>query len=250
MVPSSKHPYIKCDMRPTDGHIHHNDKVNLAWVHRVEPSPRTKNEKAPNYYSGQLWDCMVYQPKEKPGAANTSTQCSFRSSESAVATPPRASRDMLTSVQSEPQIDGYRLSSDKYYSADPLDDSAASLTIASTTTPNVQGRQSEPASARGSRESRSSMAPSAKKASSGAATSRGCSVPSTRRTSRSASLTPRGIHQNHGFPYNPQRRSQVNTASRTSLTETQVESTPRVQQRRSNTRSGSISSSASKPVWR
>lgn len=235
MIPSSKHTYIKCDMKPTDGHIYHNDKTNLAWVHRIEPSPRIKNEKDPNYHSGQLWDCMVYQPKEKPVAANTSTQCSFRGSDSAVATPPRASRGILTSVQSEPQIGGYRLSSD----------SAASMTIASTTTQNEQGRQSEPASARGSRESRGSMAMSARKAPSGAATPRGCSVPS-RRTSRSASLTPRrGSLPKYGFPYNPQRRSQANTASRTSLTETQVESTPRVQRR-----SGSVSSSASKPIWR
>jgi len=265
LLPAAQKDCIKCEMPPSKSACAFNEKTLLHWCQRNEPTPRLKAKKVD---SEQMWGCMVPLIKEKAAVGDTATQCDLIPpwhSDSAVATPPCASRGTLSSAQSEPRIGVYRPSSND--DRTPLySDSGPSITLPYTATENVLPMQSEPSESRGSMESRGSTAkaPAATSARVGraapskAATPRGTSVPLRKgaRTSRSTSVTPRGSssHRQQGFPYNPERRLsatlrgehvRLGNTPRTSLGETQADSTPRVMQRSASATSGSV-----KAVWK
>jgi len=150
MIPSATNAYIKCDMRPSEDHVHRNDKKSMAWCQRHQATPRATSTKING--SNRVWDCMTYEYQTPPDVANISTQCSALNSESAAATPPQARRSVLTSVQSEPQIrrapretsrfahlaTGYQEDRIPSYARDPL------VTLATENVPPVQLQLRQP----------------------------------------------------------------------------------------------------------
>lgn len=259
LIPAAEKDCIKCERMPSKSACNFNEKTLLHWCERNEPTPRLKAKKVD---SEQMWDCMVHSVKQKPAVGEAATQCDVIPpwhSDSAVATPPCASRGTLSSVQSEPLIGVYRPSSNN--DRTPFcSDSSPSMMVQSTATENALPMQSEPSESRGStiRAPAAASGRGGRAVSSKAATPRGTSVPLRKgaQTSRSASVTPQAstLSGKQGLPSNPERRSsstprgeyvRTGNVSRTSLGETPANSTPRVMRRSASTTPGSV-----KAAWK